>query len=129
MLAGVCGGLAEYFGFDATMVRIVYFFALIIPGGIGILLVMAFMFGPSMFLAPLGGVLVDGNATTIGRERPWLDLVRESVQGILRSLDYGSGGRERRPPGPAASPSPSERSRAERRRRTPRRRRAHMLAR
>lgn len=36
-VAGVCGGLADYFGVDATMVRIFYFFALIIPGGIGIL--------------------------------------------------------------------------------------------
>ena len=36
-VAGVCGGLAEYFGLDATLVRILYFVALILPGGIGIL--------------------------------------------------------------------------------------------
>lgn len=36
-VAGVCGGLAEYFELDATLVRILYFVALILPGGIGIL--------------------------------------------------------------------------------------------
>jgi phage shock protein PspC (stress-responsive transcriptional regulator) len=36
-VAGVCGGLADYFGLDATLVRILYFVALILPGGIGIL--------------------------------------------------------------------------------------------
>lgn len=36
-VAGVCGGIAEYFGLDATPVRIAYFIALILPGGIGIL--------------------------------------------------------------------------------------------
>jgi phage shock protein C len=36
MLAGVCGGLAEYFGVDATLVRIIYavlaFFTTGFPG-------------------------------------------------------------------------------------------------
>jgi phage shock protein C len=36
-VAGVCGGLADYFGLDATLVRVIYFVALILPGGIGIL--------------------------------------------------------------------------------------------
>ena len=36
-IAGVCGGLADYFGMDATLVRVLYFVALVIPGGIGIL--------------------------------------------------------------------------------------------
>lgn len=36
-LAGVCGGFAEYFGIDSTLVRIGYA-ALILFGGTGILL-------------------------------------------------------------------------------------------
>ena len=36
-VAGVCGGLAEYFGLDSTLVRVLYFVALVLPGGIGIL--------------------------------------------------------------------------------------------
>lgn len=36
-VAGVCGGLAVYFGLESTLVRILYFVALILPGGIGIL--------------------------------------------------------------------------------------------
>lgn len=36
-LAGVCGGLAEYFGIDSTLVRIVYL-ALVIFAGTGLLL-------------------------------------------------------------------------------------------
>ena len=37
MLAGVCGGLAEYLGMDATIVRVIYAL-LVICGGVGLLL-------------------------------------------------------------------------------------------
>lgn len=33
MIAGVCGGLAEYFGIDPVIVRII-FFVLLLPGGL-----------------------------------------------------------------------------------------------
>jgi phage shock protein PspC (stress-responsive transcriptional regulator) len=36
-IAGVCGGIAEYFELDPTIVRLVYFIALVLPGGIGVL--------------------------------------------------------------------------------------------
>ena len=36
-VAGVCGGIAEYFDLDPTIVRLVYFIALVLPGGIGVL--------------------------------------------------------------------------------------------
>ena len=36
-IAGVCGGIAEHFDLDPTVVRLVYFIALVLPGGIGIL--------------------------------------------------------------------------------------------
>ena len=35
-LAGVCGGLAEYFGFDASIVRIVWLLCVLF-GGFGLL--------------------------------------------------------------------------------------------
>lgn len=37
VLAGVCGGLAEYLGMDATIVRVIYAL-LVLFGGVGILL-------------------------------------------------------------------------------------------
>ena len=37
MIAGVCGGLAEYLGMDATIVRVIYA-VLVLFGGVGILL-------------------------------------------------------------------------------------------
>ena len=36
-IAGVCGGLAEYFGIDSTIVRIIFLFMLFCVGG-GLLL-------------------------------------------------------------------------------------------
>lgn len=35
MIAGVCGGIAKYFGIDSTIVRVITFL-LIIPGGLSI---------------------------------------------------------------------------------------------
>lgn len=47
ILAGVCGGLAEYFGIDATLVRIIYVLVSIIsaafPGAIVYLILMFIM--------------------------------------------------------------------------------------
>ena len=36
-IAGVCGGVAEFFGIDSTTVRVLWVIAGIIPGGWGIL--------------------------------------------------------------------------------------------
>lgn len=36
MLGGVCGGIAEYFDVDVTIVRLIWIFAMFV-GGIGIL--------------------------------------------------------------------------------------------
>lgn len=49
MLAGVAGGLAEYFGVDALLVRLA-FFLLLIPGGVGVPLYLA-----AWILIPLKG--------------------------------------------------------------------------
>ncbi|GAC56154.1 hypothetical protein GOHSU_04_00230 [Gordonia hirsuta DSM 44140 = NBRC 16056] len=32
MIAGICGGLAEYFGVDATWVRIAFVVSILLPG-------------------------------------------------------------------------------------------------
>ena len=37
-LFGVCGGLAEYFNIDSTIVRILFIVATIMSGGFGVLL-------------------------------------------------------------------------------------------
>lgn len=41
MLAGVCAGVADYFGIDATLVRIVMVLAVLLGFGAGILLYIA----------------------------------------------------------------------------------------
>lgn len=38
MIAGVCGGLAEYFGWDSTLIRIVYVLATIFTAFAGIII-------------------------------------------------------------------------------------------
>ena len=47
MVAGVCGGLAEYFGLDATLVRVIYvaltIFSAAFPGIILYLIMMMLM--------------------------------------------------------------------------------------
>ncbi|WZL78916.1 PspC domain-containing protein [Eubacteriales bacterium mix99] len=40
VLAGVCGGLAEYFDIDVTMVRLIWALS-VLPGGIGLILYIA----------------------------------------------------------------------------------------
>jgi phage shock protein C len=41
MIAGVCSGMADYFGIDATIVRIVLIAVTLLTGGTGILLYVA----------------------------------------------------------------------------------------
>jgi phage shock protein C len=41
MISGVCSGLADYFGIDATIVRIVLIAVTLLTGGTGILLYVA----------------------------------------------------------------------------------------
>lgn len=43
-IAGVCGGLAEYFGMDASIVRIVYLLATIFTAFAGVLIYIILMF-------------------------------------------------------------------------------------
>ncbi len=36
-IAGVAGGLAEFFGMDATIVRVIWVLVVILPGGLGLI--------------------------------------------------------------------------------------------
>jgi phage shock protein PspC (stress-responsive transcriptional regulator) len=42
-IAGVCGGLAEYFGMDASLVRIIYLLATIFTAFAGVLIYIILM--------------------------------------------------------------------------------------
>lgn len=41
-IAGVCGGLAEYFGIDSTIVRILWALAVVVSYGTGFILYLVF---------------------------------------------------------------------------------------
>lgn len=41
-IAGVCGGLAEYFGIDSTIVRILWALAIMVSYGTGFILYLVF---------------------------------------------------------------------------------------
>jgi phage shock protein PspC (stress-responsive transcriptional regulator) len=41
MVAGVCAGLADYFGMDVTLVRVIVAVIAVITGGVGILAYLA----------------------------------------------------------------------------------------
>jgi phage shock protein C len=41
MVAGVCAGLADYFGMDVTLVRVIVAVAAVITGGVGVLAYLA----------------------------------------------------------------------------------------
>lgn len=41
-IAGVCGGLADYFGIDSTIVRILWALAVMVSYGIGFILYLVF---------------------------------------------------------------------------------------
>ena len=43
VIAGVCGGLAEYFGMDASLVRIIYLLATIFTAFAGVLIYIILM--------------------------------------------------------------------------------------
>ena len=69
VLAGVCGGLAEYFDIDVTMVRLVWALS-VLPGGIGLILYIA-----AIFIIPNGengkGTVIideDGNETYVSED-------------------------------------------------------------
>ncbi len=45
-IAGVCGGLAEYFGIDATLIRVIFFCAVCFGGFGGLLYLLLWIFLP-----------------------------------------------------------------------------------
>lgn len=52
MLAGVCGGIAEYFNWDPTLVRVIFVISILLPGPSIIAYLVAWVIVPE---APEGG--------------------------------------------------------------------------
>lgn len=46
LLAGVCGGIAEYFGWDPTVVRLVFLASLLLPGPQAVFYIVAWIIVP-----------------------------------------------------------------------------------
>jgi len=61
MIAGVCGGIAEYLAVDATIVRVLFFLMILFTGGLGLILYIALV-----FLMPLPGRPATSFATSAG---------------------------------------------------------------
>lgn len=75
IIAGVCGGLAEYFSFDVIVVRII-FVILLFFNGLGLILYLIFM-----VIAPLK----PGEDVAVNREEKIEELVR-GVRDKAKSL-------------------------------------------
>ena len=61
VVAGVCGGIAEYLAVDATVVRVLFFLMILFTGGLGLILYVALV-----FLMPLPGRPATSFATSAG---------------------------------------------------------------
>jgi phage shock protein C len=46
MIAGVCGGIAEYFGWDPAVVRLVFLASLLLPGPQAVIYLVAWILVP-----------------------------------------------------------------------------------
>ncbi len=68
VIAGVCGGLGEYFGIDPTVMRVIFVVATIFLAGIGGILAYAILWG----IVPEGpnGAAGTGAAMTSSGARP-----------------------------------------------------------
>jgi len=79
MLGGVCGGMAEFLGWDPTLVRILWFVATLTTGGGGLLAYLALW-----LLLPVG-------TTTAGRMRPAVLHLNERSFGVAAKVLIGLG--------------------------------------
>ena len=80
LLGGVCGGLANYFGWDAALVRIIWLVATIVTGGGGLLAYLV-----------LWGMLPVGTVQT-GAQRPAAFAINERNIGRMAMVLIGLGG-------------------------------------
>ena len=98
MVAGVCGGIAEYLAVDATVVRVLFFLMILVTGGLGLILYVALV-----FLMPLPGRPATSFATSAGATvEEVADQLRKTADDISKSFrdrPQGDGA----PPGEAAA--------------------------
>ena len=93
MVAGVCGGIAEYLAVDATVVRVLFFLMILVTGGLGLILYVALV-----FLMPLPGRPATSFATSAGA------TVEEVADQLRKTADDISKSFRDRPPGDGAPP-------------------------
>ena len=93
MVAGVCGGIAEYLAVDPTVVRVLFFLMILFTGGLGLILYVALV-----FLMPLPGRPATSFATSAGA------TVEEVADQLRKTADDISKSFRDRPPGGAAPP-------------------------
>lgn len=93
MVAGVCGGIAEYLAVDPTVVRVLFFLMILFTGGLGLILYVALV-----FLMPLPGRPATSFATAAGA------TVEEVAEQLRKTADDLSKSFRDRPQGDAAPP-------------------------
>lgn len=96
MISGVCGGIAEYFGWDPTLVRVLFVLGAILTHGAVVLgyFVLAIIMPRQAHEGPLTGEGVRENLEDLGqRARD----VGEEVKGFLQRHPPAEGGEEIRP--------------------------------
>lgn len=95
MIDGVCGGLAEYFGVDVTIIRLV-FVLLGVMGGVGLLAYIAAMIimpsNPDLFAAPSAGAGHPAGAERGNGARFWgIVLILIGATALFVNLGWLSG--------------------------------------
>ncbi|HEV8469572.1 MAG TPA: PspC domain-containing protein [Candidatus Limnocylindria bacterium] len=82
MIAGVCGGIAEYLAIDSTVVRVLFFLMILFTGGLGLILYVALV-----FLMPLPGRPATSFATSAGATvEEVADQLRKTADDISKSF-------------------------------------------
>lgn len=105
IVAGVCSGLAAYFGVDVLLVRIIFVIVAFTPPGIGVILYLALWF----LMEPPPGTPVSATRNVGDRLRAMSQEIREDFRtGFSRSQPGGPGSPPAPPPasGGPAPPSP-----------------------
>jgi len=95
VVAGVCGGIAEYLAVDPTAVRVLFALMILFTGGLGLILYVALV-----FLMPLPGKPATRFATTAGATvEEVADQLRKTADDISKSF---------RDPAQGDAPPPAE---------------------
>jgi len=87
MVAGICAGVAGFFGWDVTVVRVVVAVVSVMTGGTGVL----------AYLVAWALIPVEGEKTSIAEDligvttgETYASLARELVSSLVRSPDYSA---------------------------------------